>query len=78
MTNEVVLLVENTELFSPISQVNYEYYDTPPLDIPQKFSDKIQCLCGSKEIPLGQAQFPSLTDYADGIDTMAFALSLKN
>ena len=32
----------------------------------------IQCVVGRDFIPFGKAQCPSLNDYADGIDTMAF------
>ncbi|MEJ7676915.1 MAG: hypothetical protein WKG06_03365 [Segetibacter sp.] len=37
---------------------------------------EIQCIIGHTAIPYGQAQKPSVTDYADGIDTMKFAMSL--
>lgn len=77
MTNDVVLLIENEPLFSPIAQVNYEFYpkDTASaIALPDK--DSLQCLCGTKETPFGKAQQPSLTDYADGVDTMQFACSL--
>lgn len=78
MTNEVVLLVESTELFSPIAQVHYEYYKTLPVDLMERYPDQLQCICGTAHLPYGRSQKPSLTDYADGIDTMTFALSLKN
>lgn len=78
MSNEAALLVENNELFSPISQINYEFYDSAPQNLAETFSDSLQCVCGNGAVPFGLAQKPSLTDYADGVDTMQFALSLKN
>jgi hypothetical protein len=36
----------------------------------------IQCITGKNDIPFGQAQQPCLTDYADGVDTLQFLLSL--
>lgn len=34
----------------------------------------IQCIVSHSDIPFGRAQYPALTDYADGVDTMAFLL----
>jgi hypothetical protein len=77
MTNGILLLIENTPLFSPISQVNYEYYDEDPSELLKtQFADELQCLVGPGNLPPGQAQIPSLTDYADGVDSMAFVVNL--
>lgn len=77
MTNGSVLLVEDTKLFSPISQVNYEYYPDREalLQTLQQDSD-VQGIVGMGSIPFGQAQMPALSDYADGADTLQFALEL--
>ena len=76
MTNESTLLVENDQLFSPISQLNYSFYDDINQVKQQLEKDKdIQCIAGDK-IAFGKAQQPSLFNYADGIDTMQFLLSL--
>ncbi len=76
MTNESILLVDNEQLFSPISQLNYSFY-TDVNDIKQKLEsdENIQCIVGDK-IAFGQGQQPSLYSYADGMDTMQFLLSL--
>lgn len=76
MTNESVLLVENEEVFSPISQLNYSFYKDLK-ELQNLFDDdkRIQCTVGDN-IEFGQAQQPSLFNYADGIDTMQFLLSL--
>lgn len=77
MTNESVILHENPALFSPISQLNYEFYsqETALVAALQQNQD-VQCVVGKAYIPFGQAQQPSLTDYADGMDTLKFLLDL--
>ncbi|MDP5044539.1 MAG: acyl-CoA reductase, partial [Leeuwenhoekiella sp.] len=41
---------------------------------------QIQCIIASgfdqKEVGFGQAQKPNLSDYADGVDTIAFLLKI--
>ena len=76
MTDESTLLVENESLFSPISQLNYSYYDTiEPLVKSLQISEEVQCIVGI-DIPFGKAQCPTLYEYADGIDTLQFLLTL--
>ena len=76
MTNESTLLVENDAVFSPISQLNYSFYnDKEKVLLSLKENIEIQCVAGT-EIPFGQVQSPGLTDYADGIDTIQFLLTL--
>lgn len=76
MTNGSILLVESPSVFSPISQLNYEYYKNAD-DLMKALADseEIQCITGKGYIPFGSAQCPAITDYADGADTLAF---LKN
>ena len=77
MTNEVTLLVENTGLFSPISQLFYEYYTDINATIKNlQGNEDVQCIVGNDYIPFGTAQNPDLFTYADGEDTMAFLLGL--
>jgi hypothetical protein len=78
MTNQSILLNENKELFSPISQLNFEYYK--PGEKPEASlinNPDVQCIVGKNHIPFGQTQQPSLSDYADGIDVMKFLLEFK-
>lgn len=76
MTNGTVLMSKNASFFTAVSQVNYEYYNNKKdLEMLRENKD-IQCIAGHGFLPFGQAQQPSLTDYPDGTDTMAFALSL--
>lgn len=37
-------------------------------------TEHIQCVVSRTDIPFGRAQYPALTDYADGVDTMRFLL----
>lgn len=77
MTNDSVLLLENEALFTAISQLNYSFYEDEKSVTDQLAGNEdIQCICGRPGIAFGQAQKPSLTDYADGVDTMQFLLTL--
>ena len=77
MTNGSALLLENAAIFSAISQLNYSFYEDEN-KVPEllKGNEDIQCICGHTGIAFGQAQCPSVMDYADGVDTMQFLLSL--
>lgn len=77
MTNKNIIMVENENLFSPISQLNYEYYnDEQKVRDQLKQDNTVQCIIGVDDMPFGKPQVPGLYDYADNIDTMAFLLSL--
>lgn len=77
MTDGATLLLENKELFSPISVLYYEYYDEEVSAIEALDENDLQCLLGVQNgHPFGSAQQPGLTDYADGVDTMQFLLAL--
>jgi hypothetical protein len=77
MANESIILVENPAIFSPISQLNYEFYtDKNAVAQSLKSLNDLQCAVGHDYIPFGQAQLPSLIDYADGIDTINFLINL--
>lgn len=77
MSNESLLLKEDPSLFSPIGQLNYEFYiDMGKLSAFLKNNRELQCIAGRNFTPIGQAQAPSLSDYADGTDTIQFLLTL--
>lgn len=76
MSTPSVLLVEKESVFSPISQVNFGYYDDAEKVISELNREDLQCLVGKNHTPFGQAQFPSVFDYADGVDTLAFLTKL--
>lgn len=80
LDNNFVLLKKDKNLHSPIAVVNYEIYED--LDQVKLFlnenEDQIQCVVGHdmKDNPnfveFGKTQTPTLTDYADNIDTLKF------
>jgi len=77
MSNESLLLVEDDALFSPISQLNYEFYNNRNnLLASLQARQDLQCIVGSDFIPFGQSQYPALSDYADGVDTVRFLTNL--
>ena len=77
MSNESIILLENLSIFSPISQLNYEFYtDKKIVAESLRTLNDLQCAVGHDYIPFGQAQLPSLTDHADGIDTLNFLTKL--
>lgn len=78
MTNGSVILSENPLVFSPISQLNYQYYNYTD-EIYQSLNlEEIQAITGTDKTPLGTLQSPALADYADGVDTMQFLKKLRN
>ncbi len=77
MTNDSIILVENEQPFSPISQLHYSYYnDASKLYEMFAYDENIQCIIGKGNIDFGTTQHPTLFDYADGVDTIQFLLSL--
>ena len=78
MTNGSTILIETEALFSPVSQLNYSFYNNveiPTLVSTLQQNKEVQCIAGTG-VPFGTTQWPALTDYADGIDTIQFLLSL--
>jgi len=77
MTNDFVLMIENKVPFSAVSVLHYEYYTSEPTLLQDLQSDdNIQCVVDNRQIGYGSSQQPSLTDYADGVDTMMFLSTL--
>ncbi|WP_205503664.1 acyl-CoA reductase [Rufibacter psychrotolerans] len=83
LDNGFLMVTQSQQLVSPISVLFYEPYTTKE-DLAQKLEavqEKLQCVV-SKEahwpqsFAFGQAQCPSVKDYADGVDTMEFLLKL--
>lgn len=77
MTNDSILLIENPAIFSPISQLNYQFYSSGD-DLSAKLpaAQDLQCIAGKGFIPFGSTQIPSLGNYADGVDTLEFLFGL--
>jgi len=77
MSSGGLVLTENVCSFSPVGQVNFEYYTSHEAVLESlKDNADIQCAVGKGLIAFGQAQTPSLSDYADGVDTMQFLKSI--
>ncbi len=79
-----ILLKERAELYSPVGMLNYEFYaslEEVKSEI-QNLGDQIQCVVSSHDaistLKLGQSQCPTLYDYADGIDTVQWAIDAVN
>ncbi len=80
------LLKEDTGLSSPVSLVFYEkYHDRTHLEeYLRSWKEDLQCIAADPDIkvqaaetiPFGKSQQPELWDYADGVDTLKFLLSL--
>jgi hypothetical protein len=77
--NGFLLLTERETPVSPISVVHYSTY-TQEIDLLDQLTNvaaQTQCLVSAGgrypgSFPFGQAQYPGVADYADGIDTMEF------
>lgn len=80
--NGFLMLKEDESYASPIATLFYEYYDSE-VSLQNKLNqdiEKIQCLVTSlplkNAIKFGDTQQPNLEDYADGVDTLHFLISL--
>lgn len=82
LENGFLMLKEDKSYSSPISSLFYEKYDNIEMLKAQLItdSDSIQCIVAKdfmkNEIAFGATQKPALTDYADGVDTLAFLATL--
>ncbi|MDH5415406.1 MAG: acyl-CoA reductase [Flavobacteriaceae bacterium] len=79
--NGFLMLKEDASYSSPIATVFYEFYEN--LDhIRQRLhhdSEMIQCVVSNvieNAVEFGKTQEPGLSDYADGVDTLAFLSNL--
>jgi hypothetical protein len=78
MNNGTTLLSENESPFSTISHLHYQHYaDKQTLVNSLQGNEDLQAIVGKGFIPFGAAQSPTLFDYADGVDTMAFLQGLN-
>jgi len=81
LENGFLMLKEDISYSSPIATLFYEYYDD--LDsLKRKLQNDtkdIQCVVSNvleNAVPFGETQRPTLTDYADGVDTLEFLSKL--
>ncbi len=77
MKNENIILTENENIFSAVSELHYNFYrDKSVLLDDLRKNGNIQCIVGDGATEFGAAQQPGLFDYADNIDIMEFLLAL--
>lgn len=83
LSNDVLMLRENSSLFSPVGVLNYEVYSNldHAREIARNHQADLQCIVSHKgefdgSVPFGMAQKPKLTDYADGVNTVDFLKGL--
>lgn len=78
LDNGFLILRPSEAIASPIATVFYERYSSESeLRTELKSRAKeIQCIVSLVDVPFGLAQRPRLWDYADGIDTMKFLLTI--
>ena len=84
LDNDFLLLKEESSLTSPVGVLHYGYYkDITELNQKlEAIENEIQCVVSSSNTPLntfafGKAQYPTLSDYADGVDTVEFIVGLE-
>ncbi|WP_127844181.1 acyl-CoA reductase [Psychroflexus aestuariivivens] len=82
LDNNFLILKEDSSYASPIGCLFYETYKNEEQLQNKLESDKnkIQCKVGHfdfTETDFGESQNPSLSDYADGVDTLKFLLALN-
>ena len=82
LDNGFFMIKEGNEMHSPISTINYEYYDNIS-HLSEKIkqqAENIQCVVSNIKfegrIDFGETQNPSLNQYADNIDVMNFLLTI--
>jgi hypothetical protein len=74
LDNGFVLLKESEELFSPLAMLFYHRYEevSEVESYLEKHKEDIQAVVGHGYLSFGSAQCPTLTDFADGVDTMSW------
>ncbi|MGB0260641.1 MAG: acyl-CoA reductase [Flavobacteriaceae bacterium] len=80
LDNGFLLVKQDSRLASPVGCLYFDYYDNieQAEDYVSEISSDIQCVVGNIDkittVPFGSAQYPKLSDYADGVDTLSFLL----
>jgi hypothetical protein len=69
-----ILLSENPSPFAALSQIHYQFYENDKL--PEINPLNVQCIVGKTGLAFGSLQKPSLSQYADGEDTLEFLSTL--
>lgn len=83
LDNGFLIVKQDDALDSPLSVLMFSIYESEQdiQDFLTLHKDHIQCVVeaskNTSRIPFGKSQQPELTDYADGIDTIAFLKDLN-
>ena len=80
LDNNFLIIKEDKGLFSPVSVLYYQEFDSV-YEVKQYLNDNkdnLQCIVGSTPgyVPFGYSQQPVITDYADGVNTLDFLVNL--
>lgn len=83
LANDFIIAKEDESLHSRLATVHYAFYDKieEVQDYIIEHNEQIQVVVSNEtdlwySVPFGASQAPTLSDYADNIDTMEFLLSL--
>ena len=84
MISGSLIVKEDPSIASRIASMHYQYYDSAAEVTPylNKNKDLIKCVVSSDDIDgvntfrFGHAQKPKIDDYADGVDTMQFLITI--
>ena len=76
--NGFIIMKEDKSVFSPVAMLHYEFYKdydkiVNRINLNMKH---IQCVISKDHTYFGRSQKPQLCEYADGIDTLDFLISL--
>ncbi len=80
LDNNFLIIKEDKGLFSPVSVLYYQEFDSQK-EIEQYLADNkenLQCIVGKGPdyVPFGYSQQPVITEYADGVNTLDFLVNL--
>lgn len=80
LDNNFMMIKEDKGLFSPVSVVYYQEFDsdTEVKQYLDENKENLQCIVGKGPgfVPFGYSQQPVITEYADGVDTLNFLVNL--
>lgn len=86
LANDCIMVLEHESMLSRIATLHYEFYDDEA-DLQTKIERQLpytQCIASTQvvpfvqTVPFGQTQSPTIFDYADNVDTMAFLCNISN
>lgn len=80
LDNNFLLVKPDNNLQSPVAVINYTEYksDQEAQNYLMDYASQLQCVIGKAEgqVPFGYSQQPVITDFADGVNTLNFLVTL--